>query len=282
MATYVFPGQGSQNIGMGGTLFSEFPDITQHADAILDYSIKDLCLRDPHKRLNQTEYTQPAIYVVNVLHYMKKIKTTDQKPNYAAGHSLGEYNALFAANVFDFETGLKLVQARGKLMSQATGGGMAAILGLKSTEIKNLLEQQGLSHISIANDNSYTQVVISGPEKDIITSQPLFEKAGANFFIPLKVSGAFHSPYMCAAEQQFSDFLQNFNFNTPSIPVIANINAHPYQSYNIRSNLAQQITAPVQWTKTIEYLLAKGESDFYELGSGVVLSGLINKIIKKE
>ena len=282
MATYVFPGQGSQGVGMGGSLFSEFPDIIQNANAILGYSIEDICLRNPHGQLNHTEYTQPAIYVVSALHYMKKVKVDNQKPNYVAGHSLGEYNALLAANVFDFETGLKLVQKRGKLMSQAAGGGMAAVVGLKSTEVQKILEQQGLTNISIANFNSHTQVVISGPEQEIATTQPLFEKAGAILFMPLKVSGAFHSPYMRAARQEFVDFLQNFSFQAPTIPVISNLTAKPYDPYSIQFNLSQQITSPVQWTNTIEYLLENGESDFYEIGSGTILSGLISRIRKKE
>jgi malonyl CoA-acyl carrier protein transacylase len=281
MTTYVFPGQGSQSRGMGGSLFSEFPDIITQANRILGYSIVDLCLQNPSEQLNQTQYTQPAIYVVNALQYMKKA-TKNHKPDYVAGHSLGEYNALLAANVIDFESGLRLVQKRGELMSKATGGGMAAIIGIKGTEVETIIEQQGLTDVSIANYNSYTQTVISGPRNAVYATQQLFEQAGASLFIPLQVSGAFHSAHMGAATQQFAHFLDNFKFNAPSIPVIANINAKPYQPDTIKSLLIQQTTHPVQWTKTVEYLLAQGECDFYEIGPGMVLSGLINRIRKGE
>jgi len=279
MVVYVFPGQGSQNRGMGGVLFNEFPKIVEQANKILGYSIATLCLQDPKEQLNQTEYTQAALYVTNALHYMKKIQA-NSKPSYVAGHSLGEYNALLAANVFDFATGLKLVQKRGELMSQATGGAMAAIVGLKDTEVEQILAQHGLTSVNIANYNSHVQVVISGPKNDINEMQPLFEQAGASLFIPLKVSGAFHSFYMREAQQQFAQFLQAFAFKAPVIPVIANVNAKPYQVDEIQLNLAKQITYPVQWTQSIEYLLAKGEDSFYEVGSGTVLSGLINRIRK--
>src|SRR4051812_36667715 len=125
---YVFPGQGSQRKGMGENLFDEFPELTKKADKILGYSIKELCLNDSDSKLNQTQYTQPALYVVNALSYQKKIKDEGKQPDYLAGHSLGEYNALQAAGIFSFEDGLKLVKKRGELMSQAKNGGMAAIL----------------------------------------------------------------------------------------------------------------------------------------------------------
>src|SRR5689334_5966402 len=128
MKAFVFPGQGSQAKGMGGTLFDEFQELTEKADRILGYSIKELCLEDPRKELNRTQFTQPALYVVNAFSYFAKIRETGQKPDYVAGHSLGEFNALLAAECFDFEAGLEIVKKRGELMSEATGGGMAAIL----------------------------------------------------------------------------------------------------------------------------------------------------------
>lgn len=273
MTTYVFPGQGSQRRGMGETLFSEFPDIVKLSDKILGYSIVDLCLSDPDGQLSQTQYTQPAIYIVNALQYMKKV-TDNGKPDYVAGHSLGEYNALLVANVFNFESGLRLVQKRGELMAQANGGGMAAIIGIEAVEVERILNQFGLRNVSIANYNSYTQIVISGPKEEVHSTKSLFGSA----FIPLNVSGAFHSSYMRVAEQQFASFLNEYEFNAPSIQVIANINAAPYQADKVKSYLAQQITHPVQWTRTIEYLLEKGELDFHEVGTGAVLTGLINQI----
>ena len=135
MTTYVFPGQGSQNKGMGGTLFDDFSELTVQADAILGYSIKRLCLEDPQIKLSLTQYTQPALYIVNAFSYLKRLREIGKKPNFVAGHSLGEYSALFAAEVFDFPTGLQLVKKRGELMSRASGGAMAAILGLDEEQI---------------------------------------------------------------------------------------------------------------------------------------------------
>jgi trans-AT polyketide synthase, acyltransferase and oxidoreductase domains len=155
MTTYIFPGQGSQVKGMGADLFSAYPSHIQQADNILGYSIARLCLEDPDNQLNNTNYTQPALYIVNALSYLKKIQEDQTTPNYVAGHSLGEYSALFAAGVFDFETGLKLVQKRGELMHQATGGGMAAVIGLQNDAVDNVIKQNALSTISIANVNSH-------------------------------------------------------------------------------------------------------------------------------
>ena len=165
MTTYVFPGQGSQARGMGKDLFSAFPNEINAANQILGYPIDKLCLEDSQDQLNKTNYTQPALYVVNALSFLKKMQETGTKPDYVAGHSLGEYNALFAAGVFDFETGLRLVQKRGELMSQANGGGMAATVGLKHDNIETLLQKGNLETVSIANYNSYTQIVISGPKE---------------------------------------------------------------------------------------------------------------------
>lgn len=278
MTTYVFPGQGSQAKGMGALLFPEFPTEIQKANQILGFSIEALCLTDEHEQLNKTEYTQPALFVVSALSYLKKIKDLRKKPDYVVGHSLGEYNALFAAGVFDFETGLKLVQKRGDLMSQATGGGMAAIVGLKSEIVQNILQEQNFKGVSIANYNSNTQIVITGPKEEIEKAEPLFIKAGAQLFIALKVSGAFHSPFMQEARRNFSDFLKTFSFAPPQISVIANVNAKPYQANEIQSNLSNQITDPVRWTQSIEYLIAQGETTFEEIGPGKVLAGLIRRI----
>lgn len=280
MTTYVFPGQGSQAKGMGKDLFAEFPDMVKIADQVLGYSIEQLCLEDPAANLNNTDYTQPALYVVNALSYQKKLKESGTKPNYVAGHSLGEYNALLAAEVFDFETGLKLVQKRGALMRQATGGGMAAVIGLTGEAVQKILSDNGKSNINIANYNSNKQVVISGPKEEIDNAESLFKDAGAMLYMPLKVSGAFHSPYMSPAQQEFVEFIKNYSFLPPSIPVIANVDAQPYQASNVTTKLGDQINHPVQWTQSIKYLLNQGESSFEEVGPGKVLTGLITRIQK--
>lgn len=276
MLTYLFPGQGSQTRGMGAQLFPEFSDLVRTADDILGYSIKTLCLEDPQQQLNLTQFTQPALYTVNALSYFKKMRETSMKPDYVAGHSLGEYNALLAAGVFDFATGLQLVKKRGELMSQALAGGMAAIVGLHSHQVTQLLTQHQLSDISIANYNSHTQHVITGPRQSIDKAQTIF--AGISSFIPLKVSGAFHSSFMLPAEQQFSEFLQQLNFHTPTLPVIANLNAEPYHPAIIRTNLANQMKHSVRWTASIEYLLKQDDMQFVEIGPGNVLTGLLHRI----
>jgi malonyl CoA-acyl carrier protein transacylase len=281
MLAYLFPGQGSQVHGMGKELFALFNDYTAQADELLGYSIKQLCTEDTYQQLNQTQYTQPALYVVNAFMYLKTLEE-NPKPDYVAGHSLGEYNALLAAGVFDFATGLALVKKRGELMSQAHGGGMAAVLGLPLLELTQILHDHELSTVSIANYNSYQQLVISGPKGDIERTQKVLAPLTGVSFISLPVSGAFHSPYMMAAQQAFSTFLHSFKFAIPCLPVIANVNAAPYHPAIIKTNLTHQITSPVKWTKTIEYLQTKPEITFNEIGPGNVLSGLIRRINKKQ
>src|SRR5437762_401122 len=175
MTVFLFPGQGSQRKGMGNTLFDEFKEAIASADEILGYSIKELCLHDPHQQLGKTQFTQPALYVVNALSYLKKMKETGQAPDYVAGHSLGEYSALFAAGAFDFETGLRLVKKRGELMSQAIGGGMAAVIGFTLEQVDQVLKECGLTGIDIANYNTPTQIVIAGLKADIVSAKPFFE-----------------------------------------------------------------------------------------------------------
>lgn len=277
MTTYVFPGQGSQTPGMGSDLFREFPEYLVKANAILGYDLADLCMNDPKQVLNITNYTQPALYVVNALSYLKKLKENPQAPDYLAGHSLGEYNALFAAEVFDFETGLRLVQKRGELMSEAEGGAMAAVIGLSAEDILAIIAQHELQAISIANYNSCKQIVISGAKSAIEKAQLIFEQASA-MVIPLKVSGAFHSPLMQQAGEQFAAFLKHFDFSAPLIPVIANVNAKPYNQASVAGLLADQITHSVMWTQSIEYLITRGETVFEEIGPGKVLAGLIRRI----
>lgn len=277
MTTYLFPGQGSQFKGMGDDLFKAFPEIIAKANDILGYPIQELCLEDPDKRLSKTQYTQPALYIVNALTYYKKQQMSEAKPDFVAGHSLGEYNALLAARVFSFEDGLRLVKKRGELMSQASGGGMAAIIGLSAEKIKSIIGHNSIN-VSIANDNSYTQSVITGLKADVDLAQKLCEQAGASLVVPLNVSGAFHSQYMLSAQEQFVNFISNFKFSPPTLSVIANTTAKPYEATTIARELTQQITHPVRWTESIKYLLAQGETVFEEIGPGKVLTGLVQRI----
>lgn len=276
MIAYVFPGQGSQRKGMGEGLFEEFPDLTRQADEILGYSIRELCLENSEGKLDQTQYTQPALYTVNALSWLKKT-AMGKKPDFLAGHSLGEFNALHAAGVFSFETGLSLVKKRGELMSAALNGGMAAIINSSEDQIREILFKAGLEAIDIANFNSHQQIIISGMREDINKSQEHFENGGARF-VPLNTSGAFHSRYMKDASGRFGHYLNEFVFAKPEIPVMANVSALPYEQDGIVRNLTEQITHSVRWTGCVEYLLDKGVTAFEELGVGDVLTKLIASI----
>jgi malonyl CoA-acyl carrier protein transacylase len=278
MKTFIFPGQGSQQKGMGGNLFKEFPEYTLKADAILGFSIERLCLEDPDQVLNQTQYTQPALFMVNALSYLKKIEESGKAPDYVAGHSLGEYNALFTAGVFDFETGLELVKKRGELMSQVHGGSMAAIIGLSEEAIHSEIKKNNLENVHIANYNSFSQYVISGETNQVQSAQKILENAGASLVVPLKVSGAFHSPFMSGVQKEFELFLQKFHFSPPRIPVFSNYDATPYTSINVKQNLSSQISYPVRWTQIINQLLQKSNNEIEEIGPGKVLTGLVRRI----
>ena len=284
MTAFVFPGQGSQKRGMGQGLFDEVREYTaveKDVDAILGYSLRKLCLEDPDNRLKETQFTQPCLYVVNALHYYKAV-SQGTRPAYLAGHSLGEYNALLAAGVFDFLTGLRLVKKRGELMSEAKNGGMGAVLGLSSTIIKKAIVEHGLQTLDVANFNTPSQTVISGPVEDIRRAGPIFEKLGARLYVPLQVSAAFHSRYMGPAARAFADYLAPMSFASPRIPVIANVTAQPYPTGNpsesVKSLLTRQIDHSVQWVQSMRLLISEGVTQFMEMGPGNVLTRSIQEI----
>lgn len=287
MIAFVFPGQGSQKRGMGQGLFDETPqyaEVEKDVDAILGYSLRELCLLDADNRLKETQFTQPCLYVVNALHYYNAVNQ-GARPDYVAGHSLGEYNALLAAGAFDFLTGLRLVQKRGELMSQARNGGMAAVIGLGSGMVARVIEENGLASIDVANFNSPSQTVVSGPIEDIKRVGPLFDNAGARLYQPLQVSAAFHSRYMAGAARAFEDFLAPFSFAAPKIPIIANVTGLPYPTDNasesIKSLLMQQITRSVRWTQSVSFLISQGVTQFSEIGPGNVLTRMAQEIQKQ-
>ncbi len=283
MLALIFPGQGSQKRGMGQDYFDTVPEyaaLEKDVDAIVGYSMRRMCLEDPDNRLKETQFTQPALYVVNALHYYKAL-SEGARPAFLAGHSLGEYNALHAAGVFDFLTGLRLVQKRGELMAQARNGGMGAVVGLSAGIVAEVLRDNALSRLDVANFNTPSQTVVSGPVDDIKRSGPLFEKAGAQMFIPLQVSAAFHSRYMVDAGKAFAEFLAPMIFAQPKVPVIANATARPYPlngSEAVKALLVSQITSAVQWSQSVRLLIGEGVTEFRETGPGNVLTRMVQQI----
>jgi len=277
----VFPGQGSQHVGMGGGLFEKYRKFTDQANEVLGYSIEELCLTDGEARLNLTQYTQPAMFVVNVLSYMEYLEDSGRKPDYLAGHSLGEYCALYAAGAYDFSVGLQIVKKRGEIMSRAMqGGGMAAILKINNKSVNRVLQELAIEELEIANINSNGQCVLSGP-RDLLFSPQVenaFNFVGAHF-VPLNVSGAFHSSYMQRAQDEFSSFIRNIEFNRLSIPVISNFTARPYLDNTICNYLEFQLSNPVRWYESISWLVSRGEMDVVELGPGKVLTNLCADIL---
>jgi malonyl CoA-acyl carrier protein transacylase len=284
MIAFVFPGQGAQSKGMGQGLFdtvSEFRAVEKQIDALLGYSLRRLCLEDPDNRLGQTQYTQPALFVVNALHGLQAL-AREERPAFFAGHSLGEYNALHAAGAFDLLTGVRLVKKRGELMSQARGGMMAAIVGLPRERIAEILRSERFDRVDLANHNSPMQTVISGPDDDIQRAGAIFERAGAQLYVPLQVSAAFHSRYMGRAAAAFGEFLAQFSFAHLRTPVVANVTAQPYPQENsdaaIKLMLVKQMTHPVNWTESIRYLIGQGVAAFREVGPGNTLTRLVQQI----
>jgi malonyl CoA-acyl carrier protein transacylase len=267
---------------MGADLFDRFSDWTAEADAILGYSIRELCVDDPRGELGLTQFTQPALFIVNAMTYRARQEGGAAAPAFVAGHSLGEYNALVAAGACDFSTGVRLVRQRGQLMGRVSGGGMAAVVGMEPAKIQELLStSEAGRRVDVANFNSFDQTVIAGPKDDLAALEPAFEEAGVRAYIVLNVSAPFHSRYMREPMEEFGAFLGGFTFAAPSIPVISNATAQPYAGDAVRETLARQIGHSVRWLDSILYLLDQGATDFEEVGPGSVLKKLAAQIRKK-
>lgn len=276
MKAIMFPGQGSQYKGMGKELFKAYPNETSIASNILGFDLEDLCVNDFDKKLSLTQYTQPALFVVNALAYYQYKGT---KPDFLIGHSLGEYNALHAAGVFDFETGVKLVKKRGELMASASGGAMTAIIGITSEELKGELEKGNHDKVEVANFNSPSQTVVAGTKEAIDRLNDDFQAKGIRI-VPLMVSAPFHSSLMKPAAEEFTIFMNQFVFNNMEIPVISNYTAGLYEFEKIPSLLSNQIANSVQWTDSIRLLSGYGVTDFEEIG-GIILTKMCDDIQKK-
>jgi [acyl-carrier-protein] S-malonyltransferase len=285
---YVFPGQGSQKVGMGLDLYSNFESVKaifQEADKTLGFSLSKLCFEGPEEELRQTMNAQPALVVMSFASYTAALSVGDNKkivkPLYLAGHSLGEYTALAIAGVLDFPTTVYLARERGRLMYEAgqiTPGAMAAILGLDEQAVTSICSETGTW---LANINCPGQLVISGAKENIDQAIVLAKSRGAARALPLQVSGAFHSPLMQPASDGLSTIINKLTFREPVIPIIANTSAQPLNtSAEIKNELMQQLCHSVQWQRSVEYMIDKGVSTFIEIGAGNVLTGLIKRINK--
>ena len=275
---YLFPGQGSQHVGMGNELFQQFPSVVGEANSILGYSIDELCIHGPEDKLGQTQFTQPALYLVSYLAGLAK-REENQFPDMAAGHSVGEFAALATAEAISFADGIRMVTKRGEIMAKVRGGGMAAVIGLESKVIEASLKDKNLQKIDLANFNSPGQIVISGPAFEIDASIPLLKEAGAKLVVPLKVSGAFHSEMMKGPSEEFAVFLKEFSFSAPNFPILANVTGSEYSNpEEIASLLVQQMYSSVLWSESIQKMRSMGADEFLECGPGNVLTKLLRQI----
>ncbi|MBM3157838.1 MAG: ACP S-malonyltransferase [Chloroflexi bacterium] len=283
---HVFPGQGSQTVGMGYKLYQSSPkarEIFQEADEALKFPVSRLCFEGPEEELRQTINAQPAIMTVSVA----CLKTASElnhrtKPVFVAGHSLGEYTALVASNVLSFVDAIRLVRERGRLMQEAgeiRPGGMVAVIGLDEPVLKEVCCESGAE---IANYNCSGQVVLSGSKDALARSTELAKAKGALRVIPLQVSGAFHSTLMQPTVEGMAQAISQIHFNDPEIPVVVNSTAQPVTTANeVKDELLRQLCNCVQWQPSVEYMLNEGVATFIEIGPGQVLSGLIKRISKK-
>ncbi|NKD55170.1 ACP S-malonyltransferase [Haematospirillum sp. 15-248] len=283
MEIVMFPGQGSQHPGMGRDMFDRYPTQCRAAEDILGYSISDLCLEDRDGRLNQTVYTQPALYFVCCLAYLDYLERAgrhfdDPFDGCLTGHSLGLFPALFAAGVFDLLTGLGIVAKRGELMQAIGGGGMLAVLGDHTDTVRETLVQLDCFDVDVANDNAPGQVVLSGREERMQQLAPLLEQHGYRC-VPLSVSGAFHSRYMEPCREQFTEFLLGLDLNPPQKTVISSTSGEVIGGEHLIEDMAFQLVKPVRWSRTIQHLLRRyPQAHFVELGPGRVLANLHAKI----
>ncbi len=287
---FLFPGQGSQAVGMGADLSLAYPVARATfalADTLLGFSISDLAFDGPESELNDTINTQPALLV----HAVAALRVFQEKfpnfqPAYTAGHSMGELSALVASGVTDFPSGLRLARRRGELMKQAgqtNPGGMIAVLGLDAPILAEICAQASAPGevMQVANDNCPGQVVVSGHGAALRRFIPLAEAAKARKVIPLAVSIAAHSPLMASAQAAFNQAVDEMPKADPKIPLVGNVSALPLRRVrDIEDDLKAQLTSPVRWTESIEMLADMGVDTFIEFGSGNVLTGLVKRILR--
>lgn len=280
---FIFPGQGAQVVGMGKDLYESYESakkVFDTANQVLDKNITNICFEGPEEDLKQTVNTQPAIVTMSIAALEAFKSVLDIKPSFTAGHSLGEYCAMYCSGVMDLETTLKAIQKRADLMSQVKGGSMAAILNAPAGSIEKALEEASkIGYVDVANYNSPVQVVLTGDEKAVARAGELLLEAGAKRVVPLAVSGAFHSKFLENASSEFASYISKEDLSSASIPVVTNVDAAAtISSEDFRNKMPRQICSSVHWTQTIENMIQNGVDTFIEIGPGKVLAGLNRKI----
>jgi len=282
---FIFPGQGSQQVGMGKDLYESFPlarTFYDRAEEILGFPLKKYSFNGPEEELKQTRVTQPALFVHSII-VDQILKETGIRPEIVAGHSLGEYSALVSAEALSFEEALPLVKLRGELMQHAgeiRPGTMAAILGLSDEEVEALCREASASGVVVpANYNSPGQLVVSGSVEGVRKAMELAKEKGARRAVELVVSGAFHSPLMESAVKKLKEAIENADFRKPRVPLVPNVTAQATTDpAEIREQLVRQLVQPVRWVESVREMVRQGATQFYEVGSGRVLTGLLKRI----